>query len=284
METTLSHFENLSAGAKLGFVFVALLMSWVLEFLFPLRQLSYRKWHHARVNLTFFVFSLVINLVVGLAAAALCQFVTTRQLGLIHLIDWPLGAELFLTLILFDLVAQYAVHYLLHQQRWLWRLHMIHHSDRQVDATTGTRHHPLDYFLREVAGLLVIAVAGVPMAFYMVYRVITIFFTYLTHANWRMPSVLDRAFSLVFVTPNMHKFHHHDEAPWTDSNYGGVLSIWDRLFGTLVYGPTQKISYGLDVLRKYPDDQVLFQLKLPFDPKIKSTRSSGAFRSERELI
>ena len=69
-----------------------------------------------------------------------------------------------------------------------------------------------------------------------------------THANIKLPGKLDRILSYVFVTPDMHKFHHHYRAPWTDSNFGNVFSIWDRMFGTLVYADTSDIRYGLDVM------------------------------------
>ena len=113
---------------------------------------------------------------------------------------------------------------------------MIHHSDSKVDATTGTRHHPGDYLLREVFALGTIILVGAPIAFYLFYRIVTVFFTYFTHANIALPAVVGQtALSWVIVTPNLHKFHHHFERPWTDTNFGNIFSLWDRMFGTLVY-------------------------------------------------
>ncbi|MFM7195718.1 MAG: sterol desaturase family protein, partial [Bacteroidota bacterium] len=85
-----------------------------------------------------------------------------------------------------------------------------------------------------------------------------------------LPAGLDRALSLVFITPNMHKFHHHFERPWTDSNYGNIFSLWDRLFGTFVYDDPKKIRYGLDVLDPAKDQQVRYQLGIPFDKSVKT--------------
>ena len=87
-----------------------------------------------------------------------------------------------------------------------------------------------------------------PFAFYVVYRVASIFFTYFSHANVNVPKWIDKPLSLVFITPNMHKFHHHFERPWTDTNFGNIFSFWDRIFGTLVYDDPKKVVYGLDVL------------------------------------
>ena len=68
----------------------------------------------------------------------------------------------------------------------------------------------------------------------------------------------------------MHKFHHHHELPWTDSNFGNVLSIWDHIFGTFVYGDPTKIVYGLDASNHTDDEDIVFQLGIPFNKNIKS--------------
>ena len=115
-----------------------------------------------------------------------------------------------------------------------------------------------------MATIRVRRVAGAPVVVVVVYRLTTILFTYVTHANVAPPRWLDATLSLVFVTPNMHKFHHHFERPWTDTNYGGILSVWDRLFGTLVYGDPRRVRYGLDVADPKRDEDVAHQFALPF--------------------
>ena len=147
---------------------------------------------------------------------------------------------------------------------------MVHHSDTKVDATTGTRHHPGDYLTRELVGLVVVIIFGIPVAFWAFYRIVTIFFTYTTHANISIPFWLDKTLSYVFVTPNVHKFHHHFERPWTDSNFGNVFSIWDRIFGTFVYEDARNVNFGLDVVDGQYDEDVMYQLKLPLNDEIKT--------------
>ncbi|UCF37575.1 MAG: sterol desaturase family protein, partial [Acidobacteriota bacterium] len=143
-------------------------------------------------------------------------------------------------------------------------------SDTKVDATTGTRHHPGDYLIREVFSLAVVLLSGMPFPFYLFYRITTVLFTYLTHANIAVPLWLDRPLSLIFVTPNMHKFHHHFERPWTDTNFGNIFSIWDRIFGTMVYDDPRKVDYGLDVLDAEADEDLAYQFRIPFNPGIKT--------------
>ena len=111
---------------------------------------------------------------------------------------------------------------------------------------------------------------GMPVAFYLVYRILSILFTYFSHANINLPLWLDKGLSLLFITPNMHKFHHHFERPWTDTNFGNIFSLWDRIFGTFVYADPHDVRYGLDVLSDDKADDVWYQFKVPFDKSIKT--------------
>ncbi len=270
MESFLAFFESMPSWQKLVWIFVCLSISWGFEGGFPLVNLNYKKWSHAAVNLIFLACSLAINILFGLATVGIFHFLAENQLGLLHLTELPIWAELLIAMLFLDFVAQYVVHYLLHRVKWMWKFHMIHHSDTKVDATTGTRHHPGDYVLREVFALIAVILLGMPFAFYVVYKIASIFFTYFSHANINMPRWIDKPLSLVFITPNMHKFHHHFERPWTDTNFGNIFSFWDRIFGTLVYDDPRKVKYGLDVLDDSLDEDVLYQFKVPFDNSIKT--------------
>ena len=258
------------AWQRLVWVVCCLVLAWVLEGNYPLFNHRYTKWRHDGINLVFLLFTLAINLLFGAATVGLFHWVEAGQIGLLHYFELPVLVELLLAVLFFDLVAQYVVHYLLHRVKWMWKLHMVHHSDTHVDATTGTRHHPGDYLLREIFALFTIVLIGAPVAFYLIYRFSTIFFTYFTHANIKMPLWLDKLLSWVFITPNMHKFHHHFERPWTDTNFGNIFSFWDRLFGTMVYDDPKKITYGLDVLDGTLDQSIGYQLKIPLNKNIKT--------------
>ncbi|MEY2924839.1 MAG: hypothetical protein RLZZ337_1387, partial [Bacteroidota bacterium] len=197
-------------------------------------------------------------------------WIEQSQFGLFQMVSFPIWVEFLLSVILLDFVAQFGVHYILHKVPFMWRFHMVHHSDTMIDVTSGTRHHPGDYLFRELFSLFAIVVGGIPFAYYAFYRILTVLFTYWTHANLRLPAKLDKWLSLVIVTPNMHKFHHHFERPWTDTNFGNILSIWDRLFGTYEYDDISKVKYGLDVLDDSQSQNTQYQLKVPFDKSIKT--------------
>ena len=270
MESFLLFFEQMPSWQKLAWIFICLSLSWVAEAGFPLFKLDYKKWKHAGVNLVFLSFSIIINLIFGIITVGMFVWTAKNGIGFLHFVELPIWAELLIAVMFLDLVAQYFVHYLLHRVKWMWKLHMVHHSDSHVDATTGTRHHPGDYALREVFSLFAIIITGMPIAFYLFYRIISVFFAYFTHANIQMPIWLDKALSYVIVTPYMHKFHHHFERPWTDTNFGNIFSFWDRAFGTMVYDDPKKVKYGLDVLDDSLDENITYQLNIPFDKRIKT--------------
>ena len=139
------------------------------------------------------------------------------------------------------------------------------HADNNVDVTTGLRHHPLESVWRGIFFYIGIFVSGAPMYAVLLYQTALVFITGFTHANISLPSWLDRAISWVLVSPNMHKVHHHWKQPYTDSNYGAVFSIWDRLLGTFMKLDPSKLKYGLD--QYYPnekDEDFISLMKRPF--------------------
>lgn len=270
MENIIAFFENLSSGEKFMWIVICMSFFWLMEGAFPLFQHHYKKWRHARVNLILLTTTIIINTLFGLAIAGVFVWTEANSVGLLYLVEFPLWVEVLLGVMILDLIAQYVVHYLLHKVKFMWKFHMVHHSDTAVDVTSGTRHHPGDYLFREVFALAAILIGGIPFGVYMLYRILTVLLTYWTHSNLNMPPALDKLLSLIFITPNVHKFHHHFERPWTDSNFGNIFSLWDRIFQTFVYDDPKKVKYGLDVLDDSTSEDILYQLKIPFDNSIKT--------------
>lgn len=274
MDHFLQFFETMPTWMKAFWVFFVLGFFWVLEGYYSLVDLNYKKWKHAKVNLVLLFFVMIINAVFGIVTVGVFEWLAASQFGLLHMFDAPIWLELLIAIAVLDLIAQYFVHFCLHKVPIMWRLHLVHHSDKNVDATTGTRHHPIDFIIRETFALIAVLLTGMPMAFYLFYRILSVAFTYFTHANISLPKWLDKGLSYVIVTPNMHKFHHHYQLPWTDRNYGNMLSIWDRLFGTFVYGDTSKIQYGIDIADHTDDENIGIQLGIPFNRNVRSKTSS----------
>ena len=147
--------------------------------------------------------------------------------------------------------------------------------DIAIFDLSADRLHPGDIAIRELLTLTLVLVFGIRPEVYILYRIITPFFAYFTHANISLPPKVDRALSWVIVTPHMHKFHHHFERPWTDTNFGNIFSLWDRIFGTLVYEDRDDIRYGLDIMDDSRDLDFWYQMKAPIDPAIDTTARRG---------
>jgi sterol desaturase/sphingolipid hydroxylase (fatty acid hydroxylase superfamily) len=270
MESFLAFFETMPIWMKASWIVFWIVFFWILEGRYSLFKFTNKKWIHAKTNFSLLFFVMIINAGFGFLVALAFVWLSDSYFGLLNLFEAPVWLKLVISILVLDLITQYGVHFLLHKVRWMWRLHIVHHSDKKVDVTTGTRHHPFDFMIRETAALLVVIMMGMPLSFYLFYRILTILFTYFNHANVELPLKVDKAISLLIVSPNMHKFHHHYQLPWTDCNYGNVLSIWDRIFGTYMYGDPKKIQYGLDSSDHTDDESILVQLAIPFNKNVKS--------------
>ena len=142
--------------------------------------------------------------------------------------------------------ATYLAHRLLHQVPLLWRVHLVHHIDAAVDATTAFRQHPIEGIVRFTFIAATAWALGAPPVAIAVYRLLGALNAVLEHANIRVPPALDRALVWLWVTPDMHKVHHSRDRVETDSNYANLFSFFDRVFRT--YTPSSRgpfVSYGI---------------------------------------
>jgi len=144
-------------------------------------------------------------------------------------------------------------------------VHLVHHTDHNVDTTTANRHHPIESVIRFVFTLLGVVLVGAPIAVIMMYQSLSLIATQFNHANIKMPRKLDKVLSYFIVSPDMHKVHHHNLLPYTDSNYGNIFSIWDRMFGTYMELDRDDIVYGVDTFPDAEKNAKLSELlKQPF--------------------
>jgi sterol desaturase/sphingolipid hydroxylase (fatty acid hydroxylase superfamily) len=274
LERFVEFWNNVTPAQRLITILIPLVFFWLIEYIIPLAAFDkgYKKIRHTGVNLVFLLTSFIVNLILGIVTVAAATWTADNHFGLMNWVAFPLWAKVLFTLFIMDLFAQYIPHYLLHKIKFLWRFHVVHHSDTHVDVSTGTRHHPGEWIIRESFTILGVVLMGVPTGLYFMHRSFQALFTYFNHANIQLPKWLDRTIGLVFVSPDMHKFHHHYKRPWTDMNFANSFSIWDRVFGTLVYDDTKKIRYGIDTLDDSLDENIGFQMKVPFDLSVQVTQ------------
>lgn len=251
------HFQTLEQRPleRMALLVGGLLIFWIIEGAIPLIQPSYKrnKLRHAAVNLGFTTLHLVIHTFLALVIILISDWCKAQGFGLVYWTNAGVLGAIVISFFVLDFFGGWAVHITEHKLKLLWRFHVVHHADNNVDVTTGLRHHPIESMLRGGFFFMGIFLSGAPMYAVMIYQTILVLFTAFTHANISLPRAMDKALSWVFVSPNMHKVHHHWQQPYTDSNYGAVLSIWDRLFGTYEELEPSQIKYGLD--RYYPNEQ-----------------------------
>lgn len=266
METLIEFFTDVPTWFRSMLLIGGIVLFWLLEGVLPLFPFQYKKVRHAGLNLFFTLTTAIIGFGLAGALLAASDFVAKNELGLLYIIKMPLWAQVIVGVLLLDLIGAYFIHWVEHKVKWMWKFHLVHHSDTTVDVTTGLRHHPGETVFRITFTILAVMVVGAPIGIVMLYQSLSVLFAHLTHANINMPDKVDRALSLLFVTPNMHKVHHHYTQPLTDTNYGNIFSIWDRIFGTFAsVANTKELVYGIDThMKAEENDRLGNLLKIPF--------------------
>ena len=259
METLINYFETIPSSHRALILVGGITFFWLLEGTVPLFSFKYNKWKHALPNLFFTGTTILINFLLAFLLLKTSDWVVANNFGIINwLPEMPLWLYVIFGVLFLDFFGAYLAHFTEHKVRPLWMVHLVHHSDHKVDTTTANRHHPLESVIRFIFTLLGVFLVGTPIAVIMLYQSMSVVLTQFNHANIRLPRKLDKALSYVICSPDMHKVHHHNLLPYTDSNYGNIFSIWDRLLGTYMELDREKIVYGVDT---FPDEEKNSSLK-----------------------
>jgi sterol desaturase/sphingolipid hydroxylase (fatty acid hydroxylase superfamily) len=167
---------------------------------------------------------------------------------------WPIGDQWVSFVAAFLLLdfLNYAVHRCQHAVPFLWRFHALHHSDPDVDVTTSVRHHPIEYMM--AAGFYWVAVLAldVPVVVVTIHALAVFAAAAATHGNTRLPEWLERLLQPAVITLDLHLGHHSVVYEEANTNFGAVLSIWDRLFGTYVRLPRAQLDRLVFGVRELP--------------------------------
>ncbi|WP_418604278.1 sterol desaturase family protein [Hwangdonia sp.] len=273
METLLQYFETIPPLHRGLIIVGGLTFFWLLEGALPLFNFNYKKWKHAVPNIFFTITTILVNLPLAFLLLMASDWVFANNFGILNwLPDMALGLYIFIGILLMDFFGAYLPHLIEHKVPPLWMVHLVHHSDHKVDATTANRHHPIESVIRYLFTLIGVIIIGAPIGIVMLYQSLSIVATQFSHSNIKLPKKVDKLISYVLVSPDMHKVHHHYKMPYTDSNYGNIFSVWDRLLGTYMELDTDKIVYGVDV---FPDEKensnIKDLLKQPFQKYRKPT-------------
>ena len=251
----------------------ALTIASLIEALIPLRQQSRRSNGRLATNLWLLAITLGLATLLNFTLAMGAAYVARSNSGLLQVLGLGTIASFVVALLALD-GATYLAHRLLHQIPLLWRVHLVHHTDAAVDATTGFRQHPIEGIWRFGFIAITAWTLGAPPAAVAIYRLVGALNSVLEHANIRLPCVLDRALVWLWVTPDMHKVHHSRERAETDSNYANLFSFFDRLFCT--FTPSSRgplVLYGIEGYDAREHQSIGAVLWLPFQ---RSVNRAGA--------
>ena len=266
MQWLIQYFGHIPSSHRSAILVGGIMFFWLVEGSWPLFQFQYNKWRHAGVNFFFTLTTILVNFPLAFILVKSSSWAVDNQFGILHLIpNLPLWIQALAGLLFLDLIGAWTAHWVQHKVKFLWRFHIIHHADQYVDTTTANRHHPGESLVRFIFTALAILITGAPMWLIFLYQSLSVILSQFNHANITLPRWLDAVVSLVVVTPNMHHIHHHYIQPYTDSNYGNIFSVWDRLFGTFAKLDQQKIIYGIDTHPEPKENsKVSSLLRIPF--------------------
>ncbi len=273
MENIVDYFSNISSVHRGLILAFGIAIFWIIEGFIPLFRFEYRKWQHAKINIFFTLTTILVNFTLAFLLLMTAQWTVDAAFGILNwLPEVPLFISTLIGLMLLDLIGAYLAHLVQHRLKWMWRFHIIHHTDIYVDTTSANRHHPGESVIRFAFTILAVLIVGAPMWMVFLYQSLSVVFSQFNHANITLPKKVDRLMSWFIISPDMHKVHHHYMLPYTDSNYGNIFSIWDRIFGTFSILDRSKIIYGVDTHMNVNEHRKLKNLlMIPFQKGRKPT-------------
>jgi sterol desaturase/sphingolipid hydroxylase (fatty acid hydroxylase superfamily) len=264
METFLAQHEG---AIRLG-AFVGVLAAMALaETLAPRRPLSAARGFRWLNNLALIAVGTgLLRVVFPVLAVAFAGVAQAMGWGLFNRVEAPYWLAVLASFVALDFII-YLQHRLFHAVPLLWRLHMVHHADPDIDASTGVRFHPVEIMLSMAIKFGAVALLGAPALAVVLFEIVLNATSMFSHANWRLPLGLDRTLRMALVTPDMHRVHHSVIRRETDSNFGFNFSVWDRLCGSYRDQPEAGhagMTIGLPHYQHQRRQGLVWMLLLPF--------------------
>ncbi len=244
--------------------FVLLLL---LEAVWPFRRPVESRWRRYAINL-FIIGSnaLVLSVVLGGLVVSCYRAFDLHRFGLLYRLGLEGWGNVLATIMTLDGVT-YVWHRAYHQVPLMWRMHRVHHSDRDFDVTTSGRFHLTEMVLSAGFRLMVIAALGASLASVVIFEIVFGLANQVEHSNLHIPEPFETWLRSVFVTPDMHRIHHSQVTAHTNSNYSTIFSWWDRLFRTYRFGEAQQaLVIGLPEYAQSSDVTLGHVLAMPFGP------------------
>ena len=192
--------------------------------------------------------TILVRIIIPTAAVGIAYLVEENNWGFFNYFEMSYWARFFITFILLDLII-YLQHLNFHEIPVLWRIHRVHHTDKDCDVSTGIRFHPIEILLSIFIKITAIIILGAPVLTVIIFEIMLNFMSMFTHCNIFLNKNFERILRWFFVTPDMHRIHHSTLENEANSNFSFHISLWDRLFGTYKASPEgghQNMRIGLD--------------------------------------
>ncbi len=240
------------------------------ELLRPYRQPTVSKTKRLMTNISLTILnSVVLSLVFASVTINTALYVSENHLGLLNMISLPSGLKVFLAVIFMDFML-YVWHLLNHEVPFFWRFHRVHHSDLNMDVSTATRFHIGELTISAVIKICLIYFIGANLISVIIFEGLLVLTAQFQHSSLNVPEAFEKVFWIFFVPPSMHRIHHSVKIHERDTNYGTILSIWDRLLGTLLKDiPQETIIIGVGPYREPEKLGLPHLLLMPFTKPIK---------------
>lgn len=252
---------------RLGIFAGALILFSSLEALFPRRERLQGRFRRWVTNLSLVISGTLSLMILGpLIAVGVAAWTAQNGWGVLNLIDLPLWIDFIIAFLVLDF-SIWLQHVATHKIPILWRLHKVHHADRDLDASSGVRFHPIEILLSMLFKCVIVLWLGPTVFAVVVFEIVLNATAIFSHANLKLPQLLDKSLRKLIVTPDMHRVHHSVIMRESQTNYGFNFSFWDRLFGTYqsepAKGQTQMIL-GLEEAQVKATQSLGWSLWLPF--------------------
>jgi sterol desaturase/sphingolipid hydroxylase (fatty acid hydroxylase superfamily) len=253
-----------SPGVTVISILVAMGAVALIELAIPLQTRGNRHREHLTPNLALTFLTFATNVVLNALLVWTLAQLELLNFGLLPALSLPPALAALVAVLVLDL-SFYVCHVAMHEVRSFWRYHRVHHTDPAVDVTTTIRQHPGEGLIRYAFMAAFAIPLGASPAVFAIYRLTSALSGLLEHSNIRLPRQLDDVLALAVTWANFHKIHHSRDRRYTETNFGNLVSLWDRVFGTFTpphVGAT--IVYGLDGLDDAATQSTLGLLGLPF--------------------
>ncbi|MFN1550944.1 sterol desaturase family protein [Vibrio natriegens] len=264
---------NDPAWIRLGCFVGVLLLCTLWENVLPRKVLTVSRAFRWVNNLSLVALnSVVIALVMPIAAFQAAVIASEHQWGFFQLMSFPDWLNVLLSIILLDFII-YVQHVIFHRIPVLWKLHRMHHADLDIDVTTGARFHPIEILISMVIKIGAVFMLGVSPIAIVMFEIILNASAMFNHSNAKLALPVDAWLRKAIVTPDMHRVHHSVIPRETHSNFGFFLSVWDRMFSTYRAQPElghEHVVIGLPDIRDKQEQRLDKLLTQPFRYRVKT--------------